>query len=126
MRDLSKSATQADSSHYAPSPDPPLTPRMVISMNAPSPPTRLLPFDRATVSAAGRHTTTVLDLALDLDVMARIAEEAGRDAVRGHADQPPFDTNPTVRADPTTDAMLVAATRLYQACVHGALDPATD
>ncbi|MFN2319048.1 MAG: hypothetical protein ABR500_05145, partial [Dermatophilaceae bacterium] len=70
----------------------------------------------------GPHPTT----ALDLDTMARIAEEAGRDAVLGRADQPPLDAYLTLRAIPTTDGMLVTATRLYQACFRGALDPATD
>lgn len=111
-----QSATQADSSHSASRPDPPLTQRMVISMNAPNPPAV------ATMSAGGRHPST----ALDLDIMARIAEEAGRDAVLGRADQPPFDANLTLRAIPTTEDMLVTATRLYEACFRGALDPATD
>ena len=116
MRDLAKTATQADASHCATRPDPPLTPRMVISMNAPNSPAL------ATVNAGGRQQTT----AFDLDTMTRIAEQAGRDAVRGRADQPAFDAYLTLRAIPTTDDMLVTASRLYQACFRGALDPATE
>ena len=64
--------------------------------------------------------------ALDLDFMARIAEEAGRDAVRKPAAQATFDANPALRAVPSTDAMLVTATSLYRACLSGATDPAAD
>lgn len=93
-----------------------LTPRMVISMNAPNPPAL------ATLDAGGRQQTT----ALDLDTMTRIAEQAGRDALLGHADQTPFDAYLTLRAIAPTDDMLVTASRLYQACLRGALDPATE
>lgn len=64
--------------------------------------------------------------ALDLDTMARIAEEAGRDAFRKPAAQATFEANPALRALPTPDGMLVTATRLYRACLRGATDPATD
>ena len=122
MRDISNSATQAAASPSALRPDPTPTPRMVISINAPSPSAPFPPLDLDSMGEGGRRSTT----ALDLDTMARIAEEAGRDAVRGRADQAPFDNNPALRANLTTDDMLVTATRLYQACIHGALDPATD
>lgn len=62
---------------------------------------------------------------LDLDLMAGIAEEAGRDAFRTPA-HATFDANPALRAIPATDDMLHNATRLYWACLRGATDPATD
>jgi hypothetical protein len=58
--------------------------------------------------------------------MARIAEEAGRDAFREPAAQAAFDANPALRAVPSSEAELVAATRLYLACLSGATDPAAD
>ena len=64
--------------------------------------------------------------ALDLDTMARIAEEAGRDALRKPATDATFEANPVLNAIPTADDVLVTATRLYRACLRGALDPATD
>lgn len=64
--------------------------------------------------------------ALDLDTMARIAEEAGRDAFRKPAARATFDANPALRAIPTADDTLASATRLYRACLCGATDPATD
>ena len=91
-------------------------------MHTSSPVALSVPFDLATVSGGGRRPST----ALDLDTMARIAEEAGRDAVRGRAAHPPFDGNPALRAVSTVDGMLVTATRLYRACRRGATDPATD
>ena len=63
---------------------------------------------------------------LDLDLMARIAEEAGRDAFRKPAADASFDTNPALRAIPSSDATLASATRLYRACLSGATDPAAD
>jgi hypothetical protein len=63
---------------------------------------------------------------LDLDVMARIAEEAGRDAFRKPLAEATFDTNPALRTIPSSEAMLVTATRLYQACLTGATEPAVD
>ena len=62
---------------------------------------------------------------LDLDYMARIAEEAGRDAFREPAAEATFDTNPALRTIPNSEATLVA-TRLYRACLSGATDPAAD
>ncbi len=63
---------------------------------------------------------------LDLDVMARIAEEAGRDAFRKPSAEATFDTNAALRTIPNSEAMLVTATSLYRACLSGATDPATD
>ena len=63
---------------------------------------------------------------LDLDFMARIAEEAGRDAFRKPAAAATFDTNPALRTIPNSEAMLVTATRLYRACLSGATEPAAD
>ena len=63
---------------------------------------------------------------LDLDFMARIAEEAGRDALRKPATEATFDTNPALRTIPNSAAMLVTATRLYRACLSGATDPVAD
>jgi hypothetical protein len=63
---------------------------------------------------------------LDLDVMARIAEEAGRDASRKSADEATFETNAVLRTIPNFQTTLVIATRLYQACLAGATDPAAD
>ena len=68
------------------------------------------------------HPTIVLDL----DTMARIAEEAGRDAFRKPAAEATFDANATLHAMHAADDMLVTATRLYRACLRGATDPATD
>jgi len=61
---------------------------------------------------------------LDLDFMARIAEEAGRDAIRKPSAEATFDANPALRTVPNSEAMLVTATRLYRACLCGATDPA--
>lgn len=63
---------------------------------------------------------------LDLDFMACIAEEAGRDALRKPSAEARFDTNPALRTIPSSEAMLVTATRLYRACLSGATDPAVD
>ena len=88
-----------------------------ISQNAPS-----VSFDLVAVSGGGRRPTT----ALDLDTMAAIAEEAGRDAVCGRGAPAPFDAHSALRALPTADDLLATATRLYRACLRGATDPATD
>ena len=74
-----------------------------------------------TVIRAPRATTR-----LDLDFMARIAEEAGRDAFRKPSGEATFDTNPALRTVPDSEATLVTATRLYRACLSGATDPAAD
>jgi hypothetical protein len=95
---------------------------MVIRVNTPSPPAPFVPFDLATVSGGGHRPAT----ALDLDTMARIAEEAGRDAVRVGDAQAPLDASSALRGIPTADGMRVTATRLYRACRRGATDPATD
>ena len=58
--------------------------------------------------------------------MARIAEEAGRDAFRKPSAEATFDANPALRTIPSSEAMLVTATRLYRACLSGATDPAAD
>jgi hypothetical protein len=63
---------------------------------------------------------------LDLDFMARIAEEAGRDAIRKPSAEATFDANPALRTIPISEAMLVTATSLYRACLSGAIDPAAD
>ena len=63
---------------------------------------------------------------IDLDVMALIAEEAGRDASRKTADEATFETNVVLRTIPNFQTTLVIATRLYQACLAGATDPAAD
>ena len=63
---------------------------------------------------------------LDLDFMARIAEEAGRDAFHKPLAEATFDTNPALRTIPNSEATLVTATRLYRACLSGATDPAAD
>ncbi len=63
---------------------------------------------------------------LDLDFMARIAEEAGRDAFRKPSADATFDANPALRTIPSSAALLVTATRLYRACLSGATDPAVD
>ena len=63
---------------------------------------------------------------LDLDFMARIAEEAGRDAFGKPAAEATFDTNPALRTIPNSEATLVTATRLYRACLSGATEPAAD
>ena len=95
---------------------------MVIRVNTPSAPAPSVPFDLATVSGGGHRPVT----ALDLDTMARIAEEAGRDAARRRGAPALVGAGSTLRAIPTADGMLVTATRLYRACRHGATDPATD
>lgn len=87
-----------------------------------SPRSPYVPFDLATVSGGGHRAAT----ALDLDTMARIAEEAGRDAVRTSGPQAPFDANSALRGIPRAEGMIVTATRLYRACRRGANDPATD
>ncbi|HYN68092.1 MAG TPA: hypothetical protein VES93_14485 [Ornithinibacter sp.] len=91
-------------------------------MNTPNPPGPFVPFDLATVSGGGHRPATTLDL----DTMARIAEEAGRDAVRPGGARTPLDADSTLRGIPAADGMLVTATRLYRACRRGATDPATD
>jgi len=58
--------------------------------------------------------------------MARIAEEAGRDAVRTSGAPAPVDGCSALRSIPTDDGMRVTATRLYRACRRGAIDPAAD
>ena len=63
---------------------------------------------------------------LDLDVMASIAEEAGRDAFRDPSADATYGTNPALRTIPKSEAMLLTATRLYRACLSGATDPAAD
>jgi hypothetical protein len=63
---------------------------------------------------------------LDLDFMARIAEEAGRDAFRKPLAEATFEANPALRSVPRSEAMVVTATRLYRACLSGATDPAVD
>ena len=63
---------------------------------------------------------------LDLDFMARIAEEAGRDAFRKPWAEATFETNLALRRIPDSEAMLVTAARLYRACLGGATDPAAD
>lgn len=72
------------------------------------------------IKAQGQST------ALDLDTMAWIAEEAGRDVIREPAARATFDANLALRAIPTDDEMLLNATRLYLACLRGATDPAAD
>ena len=74
-----------------------------------------------TVIQAPRPTTR-----LDLDFMARIAEEAGRDAIHKPSAEATFDTNPALRTIPSSEATLLTATRLYRACLSGATDPAAD
>lgn len=91
-------------------------------MIAPSSSAPSVPFDLATVSGGGRRPASPLDL----DLMAAIAEEAGRAALRSGGAQPPLDVKSALRAFPTADDMLVTATRLYRACLRGATDPATD
>lgn len=93
---------------------------MAVTMNAPSPPATSVPVDFAIASEGRRPTTS-----LDLDTMARIAEEAGRDALLERGAHASFDAAP-LRVVPTDDAMLLTATRLYGACLRGATDPATD
>lgn len=61
---------------------------------------------------------------LDLDFMARIAEEAGRDAFRKPLAQATFHTNPALRTIPNSEATLATAARLYRACLAGAIEPA--
>ena len=58
--------------------------------------------------------------------MARIAEEAGRDAVSTGGAPVPGGANSALRAIGTDDGMRVSAMRLYQSCRSGATDPATD
>ncbi len=93
-----------------------------MGVNTPSSAAPYVPFDLATVSGGGRRPTT----ALGLDLMARIAEEAGRDAVSRGGAPGPGGANSALRAIRTDDGMRVTATRLYQACRSGATDPATD
>lgn len=110
-------APQGVRSRHAPEHDP-----EDISMSTASPSAPSVPFDLATVSGGGRRSAT----ALDLDTMAAIAEKAGRDAVGTPGGHAPFDARSALRAMPTSDDMLVTATRLYRACRRGATDPATD
>lgn len=63
---------------------------------------------------------------LDLDLMALIAEEAGRDAFRTPSAEAMFDSNPALCTIPNSEAMRVRAARLYRACLSGATDPAAD
>jgi hypothetical protein len=95
---------------------------MVMGVNTPSSAASYVPFDLATVSGGGHRPTT----ALDLDLMARIAEQAGRDAVPTGGVLGQGDANSALRAIGTDDGMRVTATRLYRACRNGATDPATD
>lgn len=74
-----------------------------------------------TVIQAPRGATS-----LDLDFMARIAEEAGRDALRKPATEATFEANAALRTIPNSEGTLVTAIRLYRACLSGATDPATD
>ena len=83
------------------------------SQHAPS-----VSFDLATVSGGSRRPTT----ALDVDAMAAIAAEAGRDAVRRRGAQATFGVHSALRALPTAEDMLDTATRLYRACLRGATD----
>lgn len=91
-------------------------------MKRTSPPI-LSALDLASVREVGRLRT-----ALDLDTMAAIAVEAGQDAVHGRGAQAPFESSPTLFDIPTVDGdgRRDTATRLYQACLQGATDPATD
>jgi len=88
-------------------------------MNSPTP---SVSFDLATAGGAGSLATP----ALDLDTMAAIAEEAGRDAVRGRGARAAFDAYSTLYTVPIADDMLAPASRLYRACRRGATDPAPD
>lgn len=72
-----------------------------------------------TLTRSPRATTR-----LDLDFMAHIAEEAGRDAFRRPAHEATFGSNPSLRTVPSSEAMLATATHLYRACLSGATDPA--
>lgn len=63
---------------------------------------------------------------IDLDTMAAIAEEAGRDALGGDVVPASFDPRSLLRTLPVTPDALATATRLYGACHRGATDPATD
>lgn len=94
---------------------------MVIRVNTPSPTVPYVPFDLGVVSGGGHRQST----ALDLDLMARIAEEAGRDAVRTGSAPGPSGANSSLRGIRTDDDRRVSATRLYRACRSGATDPAT-
>ena len=86
-----------------------------------------VPFDLATV-AGGAQRPTSAPARLDLDLMARIAVDAGRAATEGRADASPFDVSPAMRevADHPEHGAAVAAARLYRAALRGAIDPATD
>jgi hypothetical protein len=90
-------------------------------VNTPSSAAPYVPFDLGTVSGGGHRPTT----ALDLDLMARIAEEAGRDALSTGGAAGPGDANSALRAIRADDGMRVTAMRLYRACRSGAIDPAT-
>lgn len=83
------------------------------------------PSDRvgpAPVGGVGGLTT-----GLDLDTMAAIAVEAGHDAVHGRGTGPPFGASRFLYAmSAEGDARHGTAIRLYQACLRGATDPATD
>ena len=79
-----------------------------------------VPFDLHTVA----FTMPPL---LDLDLMAAIAEDAGRAAASG-SEASPFDASPAMRtvcATPDGGRMVTAA-RLYRAAYRGALDPGMD
>lgn len=81
-------------------------------------------LDLAPLGAVGAPTTA---LDLDLDTMADIAEEAGRDALNGRGTRPPFAASLARYAiSAEGDARHGTAVRLYQACLRGATDPATD
>jgi hypothetical protein len=94
---------------------------MVMGVSTPSSAAPYVPFDLGTVSGGGHRPT----LGLDLDLMARIAEQAGRDALRTGGVLGPGDADSALRAIGTDGGMRVTATRLYRACRSGASDPAT-
>jgi hypothetical protein len=61
---------------------------------------------------------------LDLDLMAHIAEQAGRDAFREPAGDATSGNADVLGAVPGSQAMFYTATRLYRACLSGATHPA--
>ena len=79
-----------------------------------------VPFDLTTAAFS-------MPPALDLDLMAAIAEDAGRAAVAG-SEASPFDASPAMRSVCTTPdgGRMVTAARLYRAAYRGALDPGMD
>jgi hypothetical protein len=92
-------------------------------MNSTSQPHPSDTLDIPLVGGVGSRTTP-----LDLDTMAAIAVEAGQDALHGRGAQAPFESSLTLFDIPTADGdgRRGTATRLYQACLQGATDPATD